>query len=297
MANPHNKHCITHLGNGTITTLATSTILSSFVAVIGNIVILISIYRSPNLKTATNIYLASIAFADILCGAFVGPLWTHKIFGGLSEQSDPMTVPVQTTTFHLMVVNAYCLCALSYDRYLVLTNFIHYPNIMSKRRAVVTVLLIWILATILASSRFVFVLIKNNFGLLLTEAVLICAIPFVAFYVFTKRYACDSKTPQTLPADIRSISAIQKQAAQEMRKVYLVGIVVFVFVVSWLPYFVVCTVDAVFQSINLCTAVETRLKFMGFTMFLALLKSALNPFIYMWKMNEFRSALKMILHS
>lgn len=50
-----------------------------FVAVIGNILVILSIYKEKSLQTATNYYIVSLAFADLLVAAVVMPFAVYVL--------------------------------------------------------------------------------------------------------------------------------------------------------------------------------------------------------------------------
>lgn len=294
MDNQYTNYCNTRLEGEFISILTVCSVLSSIIAVIGNFYIIIAIYRSRNLRTATNFFLGSIAISDIFCGTTVGPLWVVQLSDvDLPDKSDVMRVTLQFLTLQLMLVNTYTVCALSYDRYLAFINFAYYGNIMSKKRSLVIILSVWILSTLLASSRFIFMWIKGSSWFIIGEAILITLVPFLSCYFFTKRFVSKAKALHALPpVDIRNILSTHERAAEEMKKVYLVGIIVLLFLISWTPFFILCGADAIFDSIKPCAAVETRAHLKALTLLLVLGKSAVNPFIYILKINKLRSALR-----
>ena len=263
--------CSSRLEEEFVLTISVSLILSSTLSVIGNIFTLITMFRSPIFLSATNFFLASIALCDFFSGIFLGPLWVVQLHNrDLLDKRDALIVAFQFLTLQIMLVNTYTLCALTYERFLALTRFIYYDKIMNKKRTTAIVLSIWILSTILASSRYIILWIKNSLGFLVGEAVFIIFVPLLAFSLFTKRFSSASKTSQIVPKDVEDNPAMKARAVKEMKNVRYVAIIVSIFLISWTPFFVLCGVDAILNSIKPCAAIEIRFKLKTLAMFLTI---------------------------
>lgn len=53
------------------------------VAVVGNILVILSVYKEKNLQSATNYFIVSLAFADLLVAAVVMPFAVYVLVSGL----------------------------------------------------------------------------------------------------------------------------------------------------------------------------------------------------------------------
>lgn len=121
----------------------------SLAAVIGNSAVLWIVFRSHRLRTVTNVFIANLAFADILIGAlaipfqFVAALLQRWI---LPHFMCPFCTVVQIVSVN---VSIFTLAAIAAERYLIVSHLLHCR--ISKKRAKGILLIIWIVALMFAS--------------------------------------------------------------------------------------------------------------------------------------------------
>uniref|UniRef100_A0AAV2MRG2 Alpha-1A adrenergic receptor n=1 Tax=Knipowitschia caucasica TaxID=637954 RepID=A0AAV2MRG2_KNICA len=119
-------------------------------AVVGNILVILSVVCHRNLRTVTNYFIVNLAVADLLITSIVLP------FSAILEILDRWVfgrvfcdiwaaVDVLCCTASIM-----SLCVISVDRYIGVSYPLRYPAMMTKRRALLAVLLLWVLSVIIS---------------------------------------------------------------------------------------------------------------------------------------------------
>nr|XP_042899805.1 dopamine D2-like receptor [Parasteatoda tepidariorum] len=87
------------------------------VAVVGNILVILSVYKEKSLQTVTNYFIVSLAFADLLVAAVVMPFAVYVLVNVDWELSDTLCdfyIAVDVTCSTASIFN---LVAISIDRY------------------------------------------------------------------------------------------------------------------------------------------------------------------------------------
>ncbi|XP_011303415.1 probable G-protein coupled receptor No9 isoform X2 [Fopius arisanus] len=135
-------------GPGIVGTLVVLAIVDVMV-VLGNVLVILAVYHTSKLRNVTNMFIVSLAVADLLVGVAVLPFsatWeVYKvwIFGSI-WCSVWLAVDVWMCTASILN-----LCAISLDRYLAVTRPISYPQIMSAKRARLLVAAVWVLSFVI----------------------------------------------------------------------------------------------------------------------------------------------------
>lgn len=114
--------------------------------IIGNVLVVAAVAITKKLRTTTNMFICSLAVADLLVGVAVLPysltlevldMW---LFGEL-WCSLWLAVDVLLCTASILH-----LCAISLDRYLAIAYPIHYPRLMSSTRGKSLIVAVWLVA-------------------------------------------------------------------------------------------------------------------------------------------------------
>ncbi|CAG5922060.1 alpha-1A adrenergic receptor [Menidia menidia] len=118
--------------------------------VVGNILVILSVVCHRHLRTVTHYFIVNLAVADLLLSSTVLP------FSAIFEILDRWVfgrvfcnvwaaVDVLCCTASIM-----SLCVISVDRYIGVSYPLRYPSIMTKHRALLAVILLWVLSVIIS---------------------------------------------------------------------------------------------------------------------------------------------------
>ncbi|XP_076438149.1 alpha-1A adrenergic receptor-like [Babylonia areolata] len=114
--------------------------------VVGNVMVLLAVFVNSHLRSTTNYFIVNLAIADLLLGTTVLPFsaslevfkkWLFgQVFCDIWAAIDVLCC----------TASIFSLCVISIDRYIGVTRPLRRSAIMTERRAVYVVLLIWLLA-------------------------------------------------------------------------------------------------------------------------------------------------------
>ena len=113
----------------------------------GNILVIVAIVINPHLRITTNYFILNLAIADLLLGTTVLPfsasleVVNHWIFGQF-VCNIWAALDVLCCTASIM-----SLCVISIDRYIGVTRPLQHSNIMTEKRGVIIIIVVWVLAT------------------------------------------------------------------------------------------------------------------------------------------------------
>ena len=141
------------LESSTLYTYGVFFIACGIIATVGN---LLSLYiLLSERKSKSNKILSSLAISDTLTGLVVFPLNTYQSFSKTAQSN--CTVDLARSCFSLVLIGSsvLTLVVVAIDRYILMTKFASYDNIVTRRRIDVVMLVCWLLPALIASLRIV----------------------------------------------------------------------------------------------------------------------------------------------
>ncbi|KAL9972570.1 hypothetical protein ACROYT_G018900 [Oculina patagonica] len=265
--------------------------VSSMIALGGNSIILLSIYKVRSLRLrASNIFIASLATSDALVGLLVYPTYIVLTVRNLWFGSNVVYKMENFLWIQSLVTSTFTLCAISIDRLIAVMLAIRYRQIVTKRRSWQVVFAIWIASLAFASST-LFVNSLNNASILwIVCLVLTFVLPFTIIiycYVHIFRSVNEQK------AKICSLNPSEAAEILRNRKAaWTAGIVIGIFFITFFPNVVFSCIDLATK--NYCDKARVYRHWL-WGIFLAFSSAAWNPFVYAARIREFRHAFKRLL--
>ena len=121
-----------------------------FSAVVGNLLVIISVLRFDKLRIMANAFIVSLAFADLLVAILVMPFSASQEIAGRWLFSRVMCDIFNANDVLFSTASLLHLCCISMDRYIAITDPFNYEERMTKRRAGVTLGCAWAASALLS---------------------------------------------------------------------------------------------------------------------------------------------------
>ena len=113
------------------------------ISIIGNILVLAAILRTPSLRSPSTVLLGNLAVSDLLIGLMVQPLYIADQL----TNNDRLNKATNTMGFAACAVSLSTITAISVDRFLALHYHMRYPNLVTTTRGLHTSATLWFTTT------------------------------------------------------------------------------------------------------------------------------------------------------
>ena len=269
-------------------------LLLALVTIPGNLIVCIAVLKDPfkSLKTPFNFFVVNLAIADLVVGVVTEPLSVLTHFReGFSPEVGNYVVPIHMSYFISCTASVSNLAALTADRFAAISYPLQYRIGFSTSRATVIAGLIWLVSCSLPFIYFKVGFFRCVFG---NTAVALTLLIFLFTYVRTLR---------AMRAQVLQWDAIQQSSQSEDNRARLRAasveknitqafmVMLGFFLCCYIPSCIIIYIMNLCSSCN-CTAIHV---FRDLQFIFVLSSSALNPFVYAWRLPNFQRAFKQIL--
>lgn len=267
---------------------------SSITACIGNVLILVALYKVTSISPPTKILFVSLAVTDLLTGLILQPLLVmHAIITSVIISTNLSYFSEQVNSvlgFILTTLSILTSTAISVDRLLALVLGLVYRNVVTLRRVRVIVICIWLLSCMLGGWRCTTVA-ADLAKLVFLVVVGLCFITSIASYI--KIYSLLYRHRRQVHghfkrAQQQSNRTAQLNEARFKKTVSSIAWIQFTLILLFIPCIVVAIlwINKIIPS-GIPGAILFRVSFSVFY-----LNSSLNPILYVWKIREVKNIVK-----
>ena len=280
----------------TIVLLVMNALLSIF-ASLGNTLILFALHKESALHPPSKLLFRCLALTDLLIGCISQPLFILYMVSLLTKHQDWRgDLCFYSATFDQITTNTLCLVslltstAISIDRLLALNLGLRYRQVVTFKRTSLVLLFLWVVSIGSVSSSYP-MLDYNKAEMLVGAAMCFGNLAISSF--------CYAKIIWKIRQHQRRVQIINNQGtlctdsvalnnARYKKTVSSVLWIQLTLTICYLPLIV--TIGLVSSK-----ALTSTLYASGIAVTLVYLNSSLNPFLYCWKINEIRAAVKGIV--
>ena len=259
----------------------------SFTAIFGNLLSIHALWKATSIPATLKKMFLSLAVSDLAVGLFAQ--LASAVISALMLKvsvSESFFCPTFLTAYYFCLFLLACasflnVTAIAVDRLLVIFLHLRYRELVTPKRVVVGMILLWLTSGVSAS---VFILLpsNNNYVAIVTElsGTLVTTVAYIYVYKVVRYHRSQIQN---------QIEALPDQAIEVHREQKSSFNVLFIYAV-----FLVCNLPNLFCSFweeddrsRMSSLVANHV-----TVFLVLLNSSLNPLIYCWRYREIREIVK-----
>ena len=273
--------------------------LSGLAAVTGNVVVLWLFYKHKSLRTISNRFLASLSVADVFVGLVIDPVWIVIVCWIQPRGQKNLSMITKMLWIQTTAATTLNSCCVSIDRFIAIRFPFRYQDILTKRRCLAVIILVWFISLTLSFPILFFQPGKDRKELLVSITFTTCLGPLLVIsfcYIIIFKVA-RKKFKRILPAKNIPDSSenIRVRGIQNFKAIKTVGFVLSAYIITWVPCVVLLLVDLVVKE-ERCRRRKIQFVVWPWVEAIAFTSSAINPLIYYFRNSDFRRAFRRTFH-
>lgn len=262
------------------------TVLFAVTASFANVLVLVAIVRTPSLHSPSNTLLSGLALADLGVGLLVHPLFLMLILGKITQNKSVFCeagIAIEVIANALCIISLLTVTAVSLDRYLALRLHLRYKELITIKRVIIVLVIIWITG---AHSGTLWLykhdMVKWNVIVIIILCLMAALLSYFQIYRAVTR-AIHSELIIKCSVDQNCEAMNMARFKSHTISTFLVYCLV---MLCYLPYF--CVIIVVILT---GPSIPKRFAY-DMTAVGVFLNSSLNPLVYCWRLGDVRNAVR-----
>ena len=253
------------------------------VSILGNSLVLAAILRSSAIRSTTMIMLCSLAVSDLLVGLVAQPCYLAALLktGNLTTSLSVMV------GFSVCGVTLWTTTAISVDRFLALHYHMRYHVLVTKSRVKHTLSTIWLINVPFSG---LYLWKQRGYKLAIAIMTVICltisTFSYSLIYRIVRRHKLQMSTQQQVVQSVAMATAPGNKGVHisRMKKSAMNMFVFYIFLIlCYIPMYILLTLHGL-------SFIDWTIQW-NFITVLVFMNSAINPFLYCWRLRELREAV------
>ena len=275
-------------------------ILFLITASIGNVLVISVVWKTPSLRFPSNVLLCGLATTDLAVALVVQPMYLYMELKQFLDSYSAGYQCVFGKAFHILSysvcgVSLFNVTAISVDRLLALQYHLRYLNIVTVPRVMYLMICNWLVSGFLAT----LMLWSGNKVFLVVMAVVVGICLSLSVAVHLNIYCVVRRHQQQIRAQREAVQAHISNGFNVVRFKRTAANALFIhyfLLLCYTPLFITLLLTSKEDNIDLASwekadsAIAWKL-----TSTIVFMNSAVNPFIYCWRLREMRVAVKRTL--
>ena len=262
--------------------LAISSVMCSLTAVVGNTIVILALWRSKSMYSATKALFYGLAFSDLATG-LTQPLFIAYLLGVAWENGwlyCTVALPFSLTALFFSMVSLWTLSIIAVDRYLALHLLTRYKTVVTVKLIVAALVLGWLISAFCTVSIF----FSFKFAKIVGDIVIfICIV--TSLYCYKRNYI-------TLRQQKLHVQALRSFQVEHYRKSLKSMFLIFcLFLSTIFPFF------CILVFVTIAGFGSTSLFILDVSTLIVMANSLLNPIVYCMRVRDLKVEALRVIHS
>ena len=289
-----------YLSSGASIVLSVWFSLSGLAAITGNVVVLWLFYKHKSLRTISNRFLASLSVADVFVGLVIDPFWIVIVCWIQPRGQRNLITLTKMLWIQTTAATTLNSCCVSIDRFIAIRFPFRYQDILTKRRCLAVIILVWFISLSLSLPILFFQPGKDRKELFVSitctmflAPLLVVSFCYIIIFKVARKQFGRILAAKKLPDSSENIRA---RVTQNFKAIKTVGFVLSACIITWMPSVVLLLVDFYYAKEERCRIRKVKSVVLPWVQAIAFTSSAINPLIYYLRNSDFRRAFRRTFH-